>query len=611
MTNVRRIAVITLLVPLALALMVGIVFGVDRVTNGGEVLGRVAVAGIDLGGLGEDDVRTELAELENRMAETPIEVSVAGEIFSLDPAAVGFSIEQDTIVDAAFLIGRDGDLTEQFGWWVDRFGDDRGEQLEIPYGYDEAALADIIEKWELEGIADPPSVGNVQIVDYFVEAEYPVEGTGIDRAAAAEVIGAALGDPARSSVEIPSRRLEPALTDSDIAAVVAEANALLEGPVILANSAYATNVEIPRHVLAESLRITRDDTTDPPSFDLTWQNEPLTDFMEGRIAGMSTEPVDAEIRITEDDAVEIVPSIPALSPDLASLADVVAVAATTPSRSTNLPYAQGFEAEFSTADAEALGIKEKVSEFTTYHNCCENRVINIHTIADAVDGAIVMPGETWSLNAHVGQRTVEKGYVAAGAIIGGYVQCCDSPINIGGGTSQFTTTLYNAIFYGGYEDVEHQPHTIYFSRYPEGIEATLGFPSPDLKFRNNTDAAVLIDTSHTETSITVKFFGDNGGIEVRDERSGRYNYTGARTVYEVNRSLDPCVYGSKKKGRVISSGSGGWSIDIDRIFVYPDGTEELEGEWTWHYSGAYRVIEYNPAACKDPGGGGGGGGEAR
>ncbi len=155
-----------------------------------------------------------------------------------------------------------------------------------------------------------------------------------------------------------------------------------------------------------------------------------------------------------------------------------------------------------------------VSEFTTYHSCCQNRVINIQLIADTIDGAIVQPGETFSINQHVGQRTTGKGYVVAGAIIGGEIVYEGSPINIGGGTSQFATTLYNAAFFGGYEDVYHKPHSLYFSRYPLGREATLSWPGPDVIFRNDTGTPVRIDTSHTSTSITVRLYGNNEGREV-------------------------------------------------------------------------------------------------
>jgi putative cell wall-binding protein len=162
----------------------------------------------------------------------------------------------------------------------------------------------------------------------------------------------------------------------------------------------------------------------------------------------------------------------------------------------------------------------RVSTFTTSYTPGQARNTNIQHIADATDGAVVAAGETFSLNAHVGQRTIEKGYVAAPAIIGGEVYCCDHPVNIGGGTSQFATTLYNAIFFGGYDDVYHRPHSIYFSRYPMGREATLGWTGPDVKFRNDTSTPVMIDTSYDRNSLTVDFWGWNDGRVVTAGVSG-------------------------------------------------------------------------------------------
>jgi len=298
-----------------------------------------------------------------------------------------------------------------------------------------------------------------------------------------------------------------------------------------------------------------------------------------------------------------VPSVPAQAPSLDPLASEVEAALDSVTRIGPLAYVETAEAEFTTADAEALGIRYKLSEFTTYHSCCQPRVTNIQLLADAIDGAIVQPGDTWSLNDHVGQRTIAKGYVRAGAIINGYVQCCDSPINIGGGTSQFSTTMYNAIFYAGLEDVYHFPHTIWFSRYPEGIEATMGYPAPDLVFRNNTESVVLIRTEHTDTSITVKMFGDNGGIEIEAEKSGRYGRHGPITTYVSNEDLCEVL---RKDGHVVEKGSGGWWIKIYRNITHPEGHYALpEGgmtteEWIVHYEGAFKVVEYNPEACPTP-----------
>jgi len=89
MIKFLRIAIITALVPAGLALLVGIVYGADRATNGGEVLGRVSVEGVELGGLGREDVAGKLADLEAELASTPIEVTVAGHAFRSGGTAVG------------------------------------------------------------------------------------------------------------------------------------------------------------------------------------------------------------------------------------------------------------------------------------------------------------------------------------------------------------------------------------------------------------------------------------------------------------------------------------------------------------------------------------------
>ena len=111
---------------------------------------------------------------------------------------------------------------------------------------------------------------------------------------------------------------------------------------------------------------------------------------------------------------------------------------------------------------------------------------NIHKIADTVDGAIVKPGATFSLNGYVGPRTVEKGYVLAPMIFDGEFRD-----DVGGGVSQFATTMYNAIFFGGYRFGTHKAHSYYISRYPAGREATVSWQHPDLSFTNNSSAGIL------------------------------------------------------------------------------------------------------------------------
>ncbi|HXV72372.1 MAG TPA: VanW family protein [Acidimicrobiia bacterium] len=153
---------------------------------------------------------------------------------------------------------------------------------------------------------------------------------------------------------------------------------------------------------------------------------------------------------------------------------------------------------------------ERISRFTTFFDCCQNRVTNIRLIAAEINGTVVQPGETFSVDAITGPRTSAGGYLPAPYLQEGAGQCCA----VGGGVSQFGTTIFNAVFWGGLDDVEHQPHSGWISRYPLGIEATLVYSSIDVKFRNDTATPITIRTSSTATSVTVELWGNQGGWQV-------------------------------------------------------------------------------------------------
>ena len=110
--------------------------------------------------------------------------------------------------------------------------------------------------------------------------------------------------------------------------------------------------------------------------------------------------------------------------DLASTTHLARFASTSPALTTE--------------DAERLDIRERVSEFTTYYPCCQPRVTNIQRAAQMLDGTIVEPGESFSLNDALGKRTVEHGFVSAPQIFDGRLEDA-----VGGGISQVATTLYN------------------------------------------------------------------------------------------------------------------------------------------------------------------------
>ena len=180
--------------------------------------------------------------------------------------------------------------------------------------------------------------------------------------------------------------------------------------------------------------------------------------------------------------------------------------------------------------AESLQITELVGEFTTAYVPNQSRVVNIRRIAELTQGVVIEPGETFSVNDFVGRRTRDKGFVDAGVIQNGVFQT-----SVGGGISQYATTLFNAAFFAGLDFGEYQSHSIYISRYPYGREATVSFPHPDLQIVNTTPYGVLLWPTTTRDSITVKLFstrwaeGEQTGQLERPEGTSCTRVTTERT----------------------------------------------------------------------------------
>lgn len=160
-------------------------------------------------------------------------------------------------------------------------------------------------------------------------------------------------------------------------------------------------------------------------------------------------------------------------------------------RTLNVAYTKK-EPKVSTADAEALGIEEVIGEFDmTGRGAREAR-----SAADAVNGTIVEPGESFSLNEHTNGAS-------------------------GAGASVFATTLYNAAYFAGLKDDEHTPHEVYVEGMPEGRDATVD-DGNDLVFTNDADTGIAIQTAVSGSDVSVKIWGTKR-FDVESDTSGRRN----------------------------------------------------------------------------------------
>ncbi len=206
----------------------------------------------------------------------------------------------------------------------------------------------------------------------------------------------------------------------------------------------------------------------------------------------ANDPVDATVALV-DGKPKVIPARPGVTYDIADVADVFLdlVAAPAGQRTAEVE-ATVDQAELTTKDARALKIREEISSFTTYFPYAEYRNINIGRAAELINGTVLEPGEEFSLNGIVGERTAENGFVPGFIISNGIFK-----EDYGGGVSQIATTTFNAMFFAGLKDVEHKPHSFYIDRYPVGREATVAWGAVDLRFENDTPYGVLVDARVT------------------------------------------------------------------------------------------------------------------
>ena len=562
----RRVALVIGAVVLVVLLAGGGLLLGARAARGG-VLPNLELAGRSVSGLSEEELRELVREYaEERAAETvtvrratlPEEPDEQADLVSR-ASELGYELDVDATVEAVLQRGRQGNPVAALTDHV------RATFSEISVPAVEDVDQQRLEMWSMnaaEALTKPSRRGDVTIEGTEVVAVQGRPGVELTPEQLVDPGERAAAQPGEETLDVEGETLPVDVQVDGVDQTAQRARTALSGAVTLTRNDEQATLE-PEQI-ASVLEITRTEAEDG-SVDLGLRTDPeAVTAALGDVSRFEGEPVSADVSLTSG-GVQISESQQGFSYDANATAERLLEVATGDGERQMQVQGAVTEPERSTEDAQALGIVEPVASFTTSHDCCENRVTNIHRIAEIVDGVVLEPGETFSVNGYVGRRTVEKGFVADGAISGGeYVEA------VGGGVSQFATTLYNAAFFSGIEIPDFKPHSQYISRYPEGREATINYPNVDLVLENNSPYGILIDTSYTSTSITVTMWSTKWA-EVSADKSERRNFTEPETIRRTNPELPA------GEEQVVQSSSGtGFTVTITRQIDYLEGGSDTE-----------------------------------
>ena len=537
-------------------------FAILQAYAGAGIPRNTRVGGVDVGGLSSDAAKLRLSDAFVHSASNPFRVQIADRTYEMP--VVNRAVQVDVPATVSHLLASRWNPVALVGML-------RGDAQEPVMTVDRSALERAVSLLSshtaipavdaaIDMVTEPPSV---------VAAK---SGLGLDVPVAVQgIIDAVL----RGDATLRVRRVERPALISTMVAELALANTALPAiaesvTVILAmeDGTQRTSVIAPQTIRDALTFVPSGSLLEPRLDGLVLRRDVDTALMDAQVFAKR-----AKFRIAGT-SISVVPSIDGYGISASSIAnDVLRVIGERGSARVVTLQMGPITPAFTTADAESLGITELVASYTQKFPPAAYRTQNIGTAARYIQGTILRPGDTFSMNDTVKERTVENGYTE-GWIIGP-----DGVFRMeqGGAVSTITTAMFNAAWFAGLKLVEHRAHSIYISRYPAGREATVSWGSFDMKFRNTLSHAILITTKLRRDSIAVSFWGTKEWEDIGSEFGP---WTEQKPYPEIE-SADPVCHDQ--------DGMPGFHITVWRTF-FRDGLEVKREPYRTSYRPSPHVI---------------------
>nr|WP_139277734.1 VanW family protein [Rhodococcus marinonascens] len=544
--------------------VIGIAYAADLAVSSGEIPRGVTVVGVDVGGMTREAAAVKLeAQVEPRVNQ-PVAVQAGDVSAELVPAAAGLGVDWESTLDRA-----DAQPLNPFTRLASFFTTD---EIGVVSTRDAAAMAAAVD--DLRGQTDrAPREGTVVFEDATPVPVDPLRGQTLNGEGAASALTEewAFG----RTVELPVDVVPVTVTREGVQKAFDEIATPAASADLVVTGRDGEAATVPRQQIGAILGFEPDGDG---GLNPTYNVEAAIGILAPQLVSTEVEPKDATIMLSGGSPTVV----PAVVGDLVQWPETLdalpELLRGNDSHEINAVYG-AVPAALTTEDAQALGVKEVISEFTTSGFSAASGT-NIRLAADQIDGALIKPGDTFSLNGYTGPRGRDQGYVESGIINYGRPDTA-----VGGGVSQVATTLYNASYFAGMEDVAHTEHSYYISRYPEAREATVFADVIDLQFRNTANTGVLIQAIGGSSDLTIRMWGTKT-VDVQSITGNRTKPTQPDTV--TLPAGDNCIP---------TSGAPGFTASDTRVISDHDTGREI--------SRNTRTVRYDPipiVKCEEPAG---------
>ncbi|HWV24664.1 MAG TPA: VanW family protein [Thermomicrobiales bacterium] len=425
-------------------------------------------------------------------------------------ADLGYRIDYDATLEAAYKHGRDGGVFDRYtGVLVST------DQARYPvvFTQEEGTLPTFLEQIgpEIKGAARDARIylseGSVRVLDNR-------DGRQLDVDSAVQETRAAIPAATRSTVELTTLPVISQITSDDLEPIRQQAETLISSALTIV--AGDTRWTVPTDMLIHALVLPEEGELSAPYLD----QDALAEGMQDIVDEMYTPPVNAVVG-WDDGPYAVENDTPGQEVDVDALTAALAETAASPDdRSLNLPL-KDVSADVRADNLAELGITTFLAEgSSSFAGSSEARAENVRVSAEHVTHTLIPPGENCSFNDSLGPISLDNGFVEGKIIKGEWIES-----DLGGGACQASTTVFRAALYAGLPFVEWNPHSFRLAFYEAdgsepGIDAAIYQPNNewewelDLIFTNPTDSWMLMEmTTEGDTAIT-SLYGTPTGYDV-------------------------------------------------------------------------------------------------
>ncbi len=474
----------------------------------------VRVAHLNLAGLNRSQASQFLKEAINQKQISSLNLIYNQQTWSIPLNELNFRYLPEVSSQKAFAVGRHQNLNQNFYEQILAFW--QRINLDLSYELEEARLeaeiASISAQIDLEAI--PPLI---QVLD---EAEAKngeriiisegKPGRKLDQEKIKALIKNQLGQLETEELNLPIAITSPTLSQQILKETKARAEKLLGKKIILTFK-------------EETWELTDKEIINFLSFYQAWDEEKIATYIEALLPSLNRPAQDALFRFENGRVIEFKPAIAGQNLDKNKTQQLLVEALRSLEEETNRQVAKInlpvslIAAKITTSQVNNLGIQELLGEGNSwFYGSIAGRIHNIQLAASKINGLLVAPEEIFSFNEAVGDVSASTGFKQAYIIQGNRTVLGD-----GGGVCQVSTTLFRAILSAGLPVEERHAHAYRVSYYEynsePGFDATVYYPSEDLKFKNDTPAHLLIQTTTdlNKMKLTIQLYGTPDGRKVK------------------------------------------------------------------------------------------------